>query len=75
MAGQEYKQRAEYKQSWPIRIGILTETSQNLQKQALKICLKSACIPSFSLGRPHLNQLENQVLQPGFQVEVGALRA
>ena len=49
MAGQEYKQRAEYKQIWPIYIGILTETSQNPQKQALKICLKSACIPSFSL--------------------------
>ena len=45
----EYKQRAEYKQIWYIHIGILTETSQNAQKQDLKICLKSACIPSFSL--------------------------
>ena len=49
MARREYKQRAEYKQIWPIYIGILTETSQNPQKQAPRICLKSACIPSFSL--------------------------
>ena len=49
MARLEYKQRAEYKQIWPIHIGILTETSQNPRKQALKICLESACIPSFSL--------------------------
>ena len=49
MAGQEYMQRPEDKQIWTIYIGILTETSQNPQKQALNICLRSACIPSFSL--------------------------
>jgi hypothetical protein len=49
MAGQEYKQRAEYKQIWQIHIGIPSKTSQNPQKQAPKICLKSACIPTFSL--------------------------
>ena len=65
MARLEYKQRPEYKQIWPTYTGILTKTSQNPQKQAPKICLKSACIPSFRLllfGPPGL---PSDSCQPG----------
>ena len=45
MAGREYKQRPEYKQIWPIYIGILTKSSQNPKKTGsgnlLKICFYS----------------------------------
>ena len=35
MAGREYKQRAEYKQIWPIYIGILTKTTPKIPKNRL----------------------------------------
>ena len=72
MARREYKQRPEYKQIWPIYIGIPSKTSQNPQNQASKICLKSACIPSFSLATRPPRSPQGPIETP--QGPLGALR-
>ena len=51
LKAQEYKQRPEYKQIWPIYIGILTEICQNPPKKALKICLKIISLAGRPYGR------------------------